>query len=282
MSDRGRGSEARDLLQRFIDQHPALEPLDGEVLTLYNTYARMLENDAEYGPAAGIYTKVAALAEGQFPDDPEQATQIALAIERAAILTGSGREKHRTVLYQLGQVRRKDETYWPSKLVEAELLLNSHNDKDGADALNEVLDLNPNALEARFLAVDFAIQGYNFELARQQLNEIKARSDSALADAYEGRLLLKELLPEQAVAPLKLALEKNPQLARARGWLAGAYYILADEPQMREQLAAIHTSSGRPHPGALFECAEVLRDDRQFTEAEKLYAQRHRQRIVVV
>ena len=132
--------------------------------------------------------------------------------------------------------------------------------------------MNPNAIEARFLAVDFAIQAYNFELARQQLDEIKARNDSALADAYEGRLLLKELLPEQAIAPLKLALEKNPQLARRDGWLAGAYYILADEPHMREQLAAMQTSGGTHNPAALFECAEILRDDRQFTEAEKLYA----------
>ena len=108
LSERGSVGEACDLLRRFIDQHPTLEPLDGKVLTLYNDYARMLEGQAEYAAAAGIYTKVAALAAGQFPDDPEQATQISLAIERAAILTGSGSRKasHRSLSARAGAAKR--------------------------------------------------------------------------------------------------------------------------------------------------------------------------------
>ena len=266
---------AREILKRFIDDHPALEPRDGEVLTLYNMYAQALETDAEYAAAGGIYMKIVPLAEGGFPDDPQQATQICFALERAAVLTGTGREKHRTVLHQLGQIAQKDETYWPSKLVEAELLLSSHNDKEGQDALNEVLDLNPNELRTRFLAVDYAIQEYNFDLAQQELNEIHARSDSALATAEDGRLLLKERLPDKAIPILLQALEKNPRLARARGWLAGAYGLLADDAHMQEQLDAMRTpsSSGPVHPVTLFECAEVLRDARQFTTAETLYTQ---------
>ncbi len=272
-ANQGRNAEARDLLQGFVDKHSSLEPLDGEVLTLYNSYAKILENDAEYAAAAGIYTKLAALGEGQFPDDPQQATQIAFAIERAAILTGEGREKHRTVLHLLGDIEKKDATYWPAKLVEAQLLLASHNDKDGSDALNEVLDLNPNEIRARFLAVDYAIQEYNFEMARQQLDEIKARGDSALADAYEGRLLLKERLPEKAIAPLQQALRKIHVLRRRGvGWL-GRFTFLRMKAHMHEQLVAVRTSTGNTNPSALFECAEILRDARQFIEAEKLYLQ---------
>jgi tetratricopeptide (TPR) repeat protein len=272
---RGRNAEAREILKRFVDAHPALEPLDGEVLALYNSYAQALEADAEYAAAGGIYMKLVPLAEGGFPDDSQQATQICFAIERAAVLTGNGREKHRTVLHQLGLIAQKDETYWPSKLVEAQLLLNSHNDKEGQDALNEVLDLNPNELQARFLAVDYAIQEYNFELAQQELKEIEARSDSALAIAEEGRLLLKERLPEQAIPLLQQALEKNPRLARAQGWLAGAYGVLADTAHMQQQLAIMRSPSagGTIHPVTLFECGEVLRDARQFTTAETLYTQ---------
>jgi tetratricopeptide (TPR) repeat protein len=268
---RGRNAEAREILKRFVDAHPTLEPLDGEALTLYNTYAQALEADAEYPAAAGIYKKLIPLAEGGFPDDSQQATQICFALERAAILTGSGREKHRTVLHQLGQIAQKDATYWPSKLVEAELLLNSHNDKEGQEALNEVLDLNPNELRTRFLAVDYAIQGYNFELAQAELNEIHARSDSALATAYDGRLLLKERLPDQAIPLLQQALEQNPHLAAARGWLAGAYGVLADEAHLQRQLA--NPDGGAVHPVTLFECAEVLRDARQYGTAETLYMQ---------
>ncbi len=270
---RGGNVEARALLKTFIDQHPQLEPLDGEVLAIYNTYAGALEGDAEYAAAAGVYMKLVKLAEGNFPDDPQQATQIALAVHRGSVLTGDGREKHRTVLYQLAQIRQKDETYWPAKLVEASLLLASHNDKEGGDALNEVLDLNPNQLDARFMAVDYAIQQYNFELARQQLDEIQTRTDGALADAYDGRLLLKERLPEKAIEPLLRAVAKNPRLAEAHGWLAGAYYLLNDEKNMQAQLDAIKVEGGAIHPVALFYCAEILRDARQFTEAEKLYLQ---------
>ncbi|MGN6371158.1 MAG: tetratricopeptide repeat protein [Phycisphaerae bacterium] len=273
---RGRNGEARDLLKRFVESHTKLEPLDAEVVTNYTTYARALEEDAEYSAAAAVYGKLLPLAEGNFPEDPAIATQLALALERASILTGVGREKHRTVLYELGQIEQKDQTYWPAKLVEAEILLASHNMKEGAQAIQEVLDLNPNAQRARLLAVEFAIQQYNFEGAREQLDQIAAHSDRADVDAYEGRLLLKERLPEKAIAPLKEAIAKNPRHARAHGWLAAAYYLLADNKRMQEQLDAMQTAGGAPgeiHPVTLYEAAEVLRDARQFTAAEKLYLQ---------
>ncbi|HUO08929.1 MAG TPA: tetratricopeptide repeat protein [Phycisphaerae bacterium] len=283
---RGRNAEARDLLKRYIDTHPSLEPLDaggvgggggGDVVTLYTTYAQALEDDAEYAAAAGIYAKLLPLAEGNLPDDPQIATQLAFALERHSLLTGIGREKHRTVLFELGQIERHDETYWPAKLVEARILLNSHNTDDGAQAIAEVLDLNPNALRARLLAVDFAIQQYNFEDARDQLDQIAdagGGSDLAEVNAYEGRLLLKERLPEKAIAPLLQATTKNPRLPEARGWLAAAYYLLADEKRMQEQLDAIRiggATGNMVHPVALFEAGEVLRDARQFSKAEQCY-----------
>jgi Flp pilus assembly protein TadD len=66
-------------------------------------------------------------------------------------------------------------------------------------------------------------------------------------------------------------------LPQARGWLAGAYYLLVDQGRMKQQLEAIKTppgegSDGR-HPVALFEAGEILRDARQFIEGEKLYRQ---------
>ncbi|MCL2639727.1 MAG: tetratricopeptide repeat protein, partial [Phycisphaerales bacterium] len=91
----------------------------------------------------------------------------------------------------------------------------------------------------------------------------------------EGRLLLKERLPQSALAPLQSAIQKNPNLPEARGWLAATHYLLGfNAALMNEQLRAIKapTPSGL-HPVTLFEAAEVLRDARQFAQAESLYIQ---------
>jgi len=269
----GKNSEACQLLKNFTDVHAKLESIDGNILATLNFYARLLESEAEYAAAIGIYTQIVDQTAGQLPDDPQSATEMTAALYRASLLTASGREKNPTVLAQLGTIEQKNQTYWPSRLLTAEVLLAAHKETDGSIALNEVLALNPNDLHARFLAVDFGIASYNFDIARTQLDELKKRTDGALVDAYEGRLLLKERLPQSAVAPLLAAVQKNPNLAEARGWLAGAYYLLGfDETRMNKQLQSIKapTPSGL-HPVALFEAAEVLRDARQFTQAEKLY-----------
>jgi tetratricopeptide (TPR) repeat protein len=274
---RGRVSEAREILKRFTERHPKLDASDGEALATYNLYAKALEDSAEYAAAMGIYAQVEAVAVGGFPDDPQAATQITLAVYRKSVLSGTGKTKYNSVLSELAAIEEKDQTYWPAKLVQAQVLMNSHNNADGGKLLGEVISLNPNEIEARFLAIENAISGYNFEMARAQLEEVKSRTDSALADAFEGRLLLKERLPQQAVAPLLEAIKKNPQLAQARGWLAGAYFLLVEPAKIKEQLDAIHTPPGEGadgiHPVVLYEAGEILRDARQFEQAEKFYLQ---------
>jgi tetratricopeptide (TPR) repeat protein len=272
----GKRNEARSLLKAFVDGHPKLEKknLDAEAVAVYAAYGRALEDAAEYPAAAAIYEKLAPLAEGDLPDDPFAATQIAFAIERDGVLTATGREKHRSVLYMLSQITANDATYWPAKLLEADILAAAHNDKDTGTALNEVLDLNPNETHARFLAVDHALAGYDFEGAGRMLDDIADRADTAAVAAYKGRLLLKERLPEKAVAPLLEAVGRDPGYAKARGWLAATYYLLNDREKMEAQLNALTLGAGGgPHPVALFEAAEILRDARQYPEAEKLYQQ---------
>ena len=53
--ERGKDADGRALLKAFVEGHPKLEPLDGEVLATYNAYGKALEDDAEYGAAIGIY-----------------------------------------------------------------------------------------------------------------------------------------------------------------------------------------------------------------------------------
>ena len=85
----GRNGEARDLLeQASVDSRTKLVHLDAEVLAIYTTYAKALEEDAEYSAAAAVYGKMLPLAEGNLPDDPAIATQLAVALRpRSGILT---------------------------------------------------------------------------------------------------------------------------------------------------------------------------------------------------
>ncbi len=272
--EEGKRSEARSLLKAFVDAHPTLEKkdLDPEVVAVYTAYGQALEDAAEYPAAAAIYEKVTPLAEGDIPADPFAATQVALAVERDGVLTATARDKHRSVLYILQQVEEQDATYWPAKLLEADILMAGHNDKDAGAALSEALDLNPNELHARFLAVDHAIENYDFEAANAALKDISDRSDSPDVEAYEGRLMLQERLPEKAIAPLVEAVGRDPGNARARGWLAGAYYLMNEKDKMEEQLKALTLGGGGgPNPVVLFEAAEILRDARQYPLAEQLY-----------
>jgi tetratricopeptide (TPR) repeat protein len=274
--DQGKRAAARSLRKAFVDAHPKLEKnnLDPQLVAVYTAYAQALEDAAEYPAAAAIYEKVTPLAEGDLPDDPFAATQIALAVERDALLTATARDKHRSVLYILHQVEEQDATYWPAKLLEADILMAGHNEKDAGAALAEALDLNPNELHARFLAVDHAIANYDFDAANAALKDLSDRSDSPDVEAYQGRLLLQERLPERAIAPLADAVARDPENARARGWLAGAYYLMNDKDNMDRQLHALTLGGGGgPHPVVLFEAAEILRDARQYPLAEQLYMQ---------
>lgn len=268
----GHSAQATALLKAFVDGHPKLDPNDGETVHLFVDYGKVLERAAQYTAAEGIYNQVVATVPGDFPTDSQAATQIAYALYRGSTLAGEGRDKHRMVMYQLAQVRTEDQTYWPAMLVEAEVLMATHNDGETGAALAQVQDLNPNEIQTRFLSMDHAISEYNFEAAQQQLTELKQRTDVAEVSAYEGRLLLKERLPEKAVAPLLDAVSKDPTLAEARGWLAGAYYLTNNQPGMEKELSAIRVGE-REHPVALFEAAEILRDARQFVTAEKMYLQ---------
>ncbi len=274
----GKDDEARGVLRAFVDAHPKIDAEDGELIHVYTDYGRQLERAADYSAAAGIYGQVVAAVQAKLPADSQAATQVAYALYRSSVLAGNGRLQNQSVMYQLKQVREANLTYWPAMLVEAQILAAAHNDRDTGTAVSEVLDLNPNELEIRYLSIEHAIDQFNFDAATQQIAEVRKRTDAAQAAAYEGRLMLKERQPEKAVAPLLEAVGKDPTMAEARGWLAGAYYLLNQPDKMREQLEAIRVGAadgpgGGAHPVALFEAGEILRDARQFTTAEKLYLQ---------
>jgi cellulose synthase operon protein C len=269
----GKLADANDLLRSYIQKNPALKPVNADVLTLFNLYGSILELNAQYPVAGDLYGKIVDLAKDELPEDPRIQTQYAIALHRFSVLTLQARRYNEDVKSRLQHVLDTDQTYWPAVLELAKLLLEAHNDKDGGEQIQATLELNPNCYEAKLILVKWATENYSFEQATAGLQDLREHSDSAEIPEAEGRLLLKQRLPDQAIAPLSEAVHKNSSLPEARGLLAGAYYLRSDSSRADEQLAAITAPQGGPHPEALFEAAEILRDARQFTRAEKLYLQ---------
>ncbi len=273
LMESGKLGDAGELLRAYIQKNPSLTPLNADTLSLFNLYGSILELTAQYAVAGDLYGKIVELAKDEMPDDPGIQTQYAIALHRFSVLTLQARRYNEDVKSRLQHVLDVDETYWPAELELAKLLLEAHNDKDGGAQIQATLELNPNCCEAKLILVKWATENYDFEQATAGLQELREHSDSAEIPEAEGRLLLKQRLPEQAIGPLNEAVRLDPNLPEARGLLAGAYYLRSDSLRADEQLGAIAAPQGGPHPEALFEAAEILRDARQFTRAEKLYLQ---------
>ena len=274
----GKLVEARDLIRPMTTQKMAADKLPPAILlTTLNLYGQILEIQANYPAASAVYEQVGGLALLDLPEDPALQTQIAHALSRGGVLSTVGGNRQQEVLQRLTKiVEQIDRTYWPAHLEMARLLLGSHNAKDGGQEVAATLALNPNSFEAHELGVDFAIQSYNFDYAQREIDALKKLAQAPRVSALEGRLLLKQRLPEQAIAPLVAAVRGDPSAPEARGWLAGAYSLLCQNDKAQEQLKALSTPDAGAvggHPVVLFEAAEILRDARQFTQAETLYLQ---------
>ena len=269
----GKTGEAKTLLRGVVEKTKLGAGSAADVLALFNAYGDLLERDAEYGAAVALYDQVAKLAEEKLPETPAVQTQVLNAIWRSGVLGGSSRDRNKFVVDRLGRVCNSDSTYWPAYLLSARILLAAHNDEDGGARINDVLSRNPNNLDAMYLSLEHAIETYNFEGAERAIDELKDRSESAEVKAEEGRLLLKKRTPEKALASLKEALGQNALMPRARGWLAATYFLLNDATRGEKELVKGAGEGGTAHPVTLFEAAEVLRDARQFRQAEKMYQQ---------
>ncbi len=266
----GRRTVAAELLAKQLANISPLAPETSPVvLSLTNLQAQLKEQQGHYPAAAAMYDKVAALATSTLPDDPVTHTEVAVAIERAAALKGESRRVHQDVLTRLAKSLEIDQTYWPAHLAMARILLSHHNLKEGGAELESVADLNPNCTPARELEIRTTINNYAFEAAEATLKEqIQNQSETPVLAALRGRLLLKQRLPQQALPVLQDALERNPEMNEAQGWLAAANVLRNDEPAATRILHARNVT-----PVTLYEAAEVLRDARQFAAAEKLYQQ---------
>lgn len=268
LSATGKRSDAIGILAQWLKMQPPLtSDSSSSTLAAINVYAQLLEQTAQYPAASSLYERVAALATASLPDDPAVHTQIAVSIERAAALKGESRRVHQDVMNRLNKASELDRTYWPARLEMARILLAHHNRKEGGQELEAVFDLNPNSTEAHTLEIRYAIENYAFEHAESAMkDQVRRQTETPDLAAWNGRLLLKQRLPEQALPVLQKAIARNQDMNEAYGWLAAAFFLRRQDDATNQLLASDHAT-----PIMLFEAAEVLKDARQFTAGEKLY-----------
>jgi predicted Zn-dependent protease len=267
--EQGKAPEALAMLKEFSSGIKDLRPLNGDVLHVLNQYGELLERSANYIAARANYQRITELEKDELPKDAQIQTEIIQAVYREGFLTANKSRKD-YALKRLARIFEDDPTYWPAYLISGRILLESHNDREGGARLADVMSRNPNNLDALFFSFDHAVESYGFERAEAVLDELKERTETARVYACEGRLLLKKRTPEKALEPLLLAVKKDPTLPEARGWLAATYFLLNDRAKAQEQINALKVED-RPNPVTVFEAGEVLRDARQFADAQQLY-----------
>jgi len=277
MLQTGRLTDALALLKTFADAHKTLTA-DANTFAALNIYGQALELKARYNDAIATYDAVADFAGKDLPEDPALRTEVAKAALRKGILSdtkgeGTSKQSRQSAQAAFNAILALDSTYWPAQLESTRLLFQTHNLKDGMAGVNLVLDMNPYNVDARLMALDTYIDQYEFEKATALIAELRAIDDRPIVEAYAGRLLLKQRQPDDVVAPLQRAIARDPALLEARGWLAAVYTMRNQPAKAEDQLNAVLTSDRTPHPMALFEDGEVLRDARQYPEAEKVYKQ---------
>jgi tetratricopeptide (TPR) repeat protein len=272
----GKLADALAFLKAFVDAHKDLA-LDANTFAVFNLYGQSLERMAQYGDAVFVYSKVAAFSVQDMPEDPYLRTEVAKAVLRAAILSdqgdGSSKRARLSALAAFNAIISMDSTYWPAQVEMTRLLFATQNLRDGDASASIVMGFQPYNTEVRFMILSELINQSDFTRSTKLIAELKTIDDSAMVDAYEGRLMIKQHLLEEAVAPLRRALAKDPSLLEAHGWLAGLYFLRNDPDKGQQELDAAKTADRTPHPIALYEAAGVLAENSQYPQAQKLLQQ---------
>src|SRR5205823_4569242 len=119
-----------------------------------------------------------------------------------------------------------DRGYEPAHVAAAEYYLN-HDDKDqAAGELEQALKANPNDVAALRLLGTISIDTFNFDGVDELISNIRSVDrNSIVADLLEGRNLLLQRRPFDAVEPIQRVLKQQPKNLEALGLLAGAYAL---------------------------------------------------------
>ncbi len=267
-------------------------PLRAEVLLFRGEAERALAllGDAEGGDIPALYLKASALEDLGRLDEAVQVlsplrtrmqhttlegaaelTAAARALVMLAHLEGRPAQDYRLALSLLGKATQEvDPLYWPAHVAEAELLMTKDNRGEAAEALEQVLALNPKAGMAWFLLGRLAVDAYNFDAAADASARLRHVNPlHPLADELDARSFLRQRDVASARRVLEPALDalprRRPLLALAAATEAMAY----NDDALAEALGRFdEVAPGSPL--ALFTAGEYLATDRQYGPAGDL------------
>lgn len=163
-----------------------------------------------------------------------------------------------------------DRLSWRVRLAEAELLYAKDNREQAAQALSEVLALNPSSVEAIALMGELAVGAFDFATAEKAAGAIEelAGPGAAQAAMVRARGRLRERDAQGALESLAPALARFPGHRGVLALESAARSIGLDEASGRASLARFEALS----PGsalAAFEVGRALAEARQYERASE-------------
>lgn len=200
--------------------------------------------------------------------DPAELTEGVRALAIRARIQGQPARDFQSMMNLLARAGQEiDQLYWPSRLVEAELLLDKDNPREGVAALHEALSLNPRCGGAWYQLGRVAMDQFDFDGANRAaaaLRRLNPRHPLADLLAVEAALVQDD--PETAMQVLDPLLARLPRLRPALALRAAAQAILYDEAAAKKALDAYDAIS----PGAAeaqYETGRHLSMHRQYEMA---------------
>lgn len=246
--------------------------------------AQILEGLGRFDQASKtIETLVKSIGPDQLTS-AETATELARALIIRARLEGEPAAYYQDVMALLSQAHEKlDRLYWPAFLVEAKLLFEKSNAKEGTQAVIDVLRRNASCAEAWALLGQWGVKTYNYDNATKiadRLDKLARRlggttlETSPDADMIRARARLRQNDPDQAESFLAPTLARYPKMRDALA-LRCAIEAVHYDPDRIEPLLKKFDALSPGSPLALFEVGAALSLDRQYDLAETYLNRAH-------
>jgi tetratricopeptide (TPR) repeat protein len=201
-------------------------------------------------------------------ESAENLTTLGRALDRWAALTEAYRDDvnlNQTIFELFVKAYDvKDRAYWPAHLAAAAYYLSHDNRQEAEAELKLALKGNPQDAEAWRLMALMALEQFNFDGADRSISAIRnVNPTSTVAELLEARNLLLQRRPQDAEAPVKRVLAKQPNHLEALGLQAAVYALQLKEGQANEALARVEKLDP-DNASAYLEVAEQLGAMRQY------------------
>lgn len=209
------------------------------------------------------------LADPHTLDSAAELTAAAQALAILARLEGRSAGEYQLAMDLLARVRETvDPLYWPARLVEAELLIEKDNVPQAAEALVEVLSLNPRAGGAWYLLGRQSARSYQFDKAAAALEELRAtNTQHLLADLLEIHTLLRQQNAAAARHALERARQTHPDHRELVALEAAAAALAYNQPRLEAALTHLDQLAPKT-PLGYFIVGQYLSQARQYEQGE--------------